>query len=343
MAPGNRKSPTRSASSESSYSLMEFMADFPDDETCLRWLWTTRYAPDGEHAYCPRCEADRAFHRYETKQQRQSWTCTTCSLHIHPTAGTIFHKSSTALHLWFYAMYLMTSTRCGISAKQLERELGVTYKTAWRMFTLIRNELMTQDDDAPLSGVVEMDEMYVGGKPRLADKREFAKGPGTKQSAAIKWSHEKKTPVFGMVEQNRKQWIDGDPKPTVTRHGKIVAKVVPKNPQKAIVGHIDNHVAPETVVYTDDARIYDRLSRDGWDHSTINHSEGVYVSGDIHTQTIEGFWSLVKRGIDGTHHAVSPKWLQGYLNEYAWRYNHRDDGRAMFLTLLIRSAVTPVA
>jgi len=338
MAPGNRKAPQRSVSSESEYSLMEFMADFPDDETCLRWLWTTRYAPDGTHAYCPRCEVETAFHRYETKQQRQSWTCTTCSLHIHPTAGTIFHKSSTALHLWFYAMYLMTSTRCGISAKQLERELGVTYKTAWRMFTLIRNELMGQDDDTTLRGQVEMDEMYVGGKPRLADKAEFAKDPAGRQSAAIRWSHENKTAVFGMVERPGRTWVDGKAKPVRTRPGRIVAHVVPKHPQAAIVRHIDAQVDPDAVVYTDDARIYDRLAKDGFDHRSIAHSEGVYVSGDVHTSTIEGFWSLVKRGISGTHHAVSPKWLQGYLNEYVWRYNHRDDGRAMFLSLILNAA-----
>lgn len=130
------------------------MRDFPDDATCLEWLWITRYSPDGKHADCPKCELRREFRRYETSQQRQSWTCTACGYHLHPTAGTIFHKSSTSLHLWFYAMYLMTSTRCGISAKQLERELGVTYKTAWRMFTLIRNELMGDDDEA-LSGAVE--------------------------------------------------------------------------------------------------------------------------------------------------------------------------------------------
>src|SRR5215216_2680519 len=144
---------------------MEFMADFPDDATCLEWLWTTRYSPDGKHADCPKCELRREFKRYETSQQRQSWTCTACGFHLHPTAGTIFHKSSTSLHLWFDAMYLMTSTRFGISAKQLEQELGVTYKTAWRMFTLIRNEPMTQDDNT-LSGTVEADETYMGGKRR---------------------------------------------------------------------------------------------------------------------------------------------------------------------------------
>ncbi|MEX1271042.1 MAG: IS1595 family transposase [Acidimicrobiia bacterium] len=139
------------------------MRDFPDDAACLNWLWQTRYSEDGEHAYCPKCDVDRTFKRYSTSQQRQSWTCTACGHHIHPTAGTIFHKSSTSLTLWFYAIYLMTSTRCGISAKQLEREIGVTYKTAWRMMKLIRTELMEDEPDM-MDGEVEVDETYVGGK-----------------------------------------------------------------------------------------------------------------------------------------------------------------------------------
>src|SRR5207244_4337505 len=145
--------------------------DFPDDATCLDWLWRNRYSTDGETAQCPKCDQERVFERYETKQTRQSWTCTGCGYHLHPTAGTIFHKSSTSLHLWFYAIYLITSTRCGISAKQLERELGVTYKTAWRMFNLIRTELMKQDGDGPLSGSVEADETWIGGKLRESDRR----------------------------------------------------------------------------------------------------------------------------------------------------------------------------
>src|SRR5436190_8990492 len=170
MPPVNRKNPIRAKTSESDYSLMEFMAEFSNDDACLDWLWRNRYSVDGVHAQCPKCEQEREFGRYDTAQQRQSWTCKACGYHLHPTAGTIFHKSSTSLHLWFYAMYLMTSTRCGISAKQLERELGVTYKTAWRIFHLIRNELMVQDDDEQLSGSVEMDETYVGGKIRAGER-----------------------------------------------------------------------------------------------------------------------------------------------------------------------------
>src|SRR5580700_4534331 len=172
----DRKSPSRRASSESRYSLMEFMAEFPDDEACLQRLWRDRYSADGTNAECPKCEAVRPFHRYGTKQQRQSWTCTACGYHLHPTAGTIFHKSSTSLHLWFYAMYMITSTRCGISAKQLGRELGVTYKTAWRIFNRIRYSLY--DDHTPLGGHVEMDETLIGGKDqnRHVSKRSAAMG-----------------------------------------------------------------------------------------------------------------------------------------------------------------------
>src|SRR5216110_1534026 len=147
MAMTDRNNPKRAQSSESSYSLMEFMRDFPNDAACLEWLWATRYATDEpDHGHCPKCQQVRKFARYETKQRRQSWTCTACGLHAHPTAGTIFHKSSTSLHYWFYAIYLMSSTRCGVSAKQLERELGVNYKTALRMLQKIRTDLMSQDD-----------------------------------------------------------------------------------------------------------------------------------------------------------------------------------------------------
>ena len=321
MAAGDRKNPKRAKSSDSRYSLVEFMADFPDDEACLTWLWQARYAADGERAYCEKCCQTRVFARYETTQQRQSWTCTACGHHVHPTAGTIFHKSSTSLHLWFYAMYLMTSTRCGISAKQLERELGVTYKTAWRMFHLIRGEVMAQGDDT-LSGTVEMDETYVGGRrrPSAADQWQRANG-------RPKAGDTRKTPVFGMVE----------------RHGQVVAMTVPNVQRATVMPHIVKRVLPASTVYTDEYAVYKTLPAEGYEHDTVEHGAGVYVSGDVHTNTIEGFWSLVKRGISGTHHMVSAKHLQGYLNEYVWRYNNRDeDGPALFALLLVRSATTLV-
>src|SRR5436305_1232189 len=276
MPPANRHDPTRTPASDSEYSLMEFMDEFPDDAACLEHLWRTRYSPDGEHATCPKCDRERVFKRYRTKQGRQSWTCTGCGHHVHPTAGTIFHKSSTSLHLWFYAMYLMASTRCGISAKQLERELGVTYKTAWRMFTLIRNELMEQDDE-PLSGTVEMDETYVGGRPRGREIAALSREGMTSHQAGPTAGKRKKTPVFGMVQ----------------RGGKVAAHIVPSKFQDPAFRHIEARVLPETTVYTDEAAAYRPLKAKGYQHKRVHHAQRIYVEGDVHTNTIEGFWSLV--------------------------------------------------
>src|SRR6266508_2746467 len=220
----DRTKPRRSGASQSRYSLMEFMRDFPDDVACLEWLWRTRFSPDGSHAFCPKCRTETTFKRYETTQRRQSWTCTSCGHHLHPTAGTIFAKSATALHLWFCGIYLMTSTRCGISAKQLEREIGVTYKTAWRMFHLIRELLLADDDGSPLTGEVEVDETYVGGRPRLGQIK-------NKQDAG-RW-RDRKTKVFGMVE----------------RGGRVVARVVPDTEGPTLFSHIQARVLPEAVVF----------------------------------------------------------------------------------------------
>ena len=317
------------------------MQDFHDDETCLNWLWNTRFNLGNDMADCTRCGVPRLHKRYKGAQQRQDWTCTACGLHVHPTAGTIYHKSSTPLHLWFYAIYLMTSTRCGVSAKQLQRELGVTYKTAWRMFTLIRNDLMEQDNDPEiLDRPVEMDETYWGGKPRASDKAKWDSKPRTSRAQAASWSADKKTPVFGMVERNRRLFQDGRDKPIILEHGHVAAWVVPKEVlHSTITDKVANQVKPGTTLYTDDSRLYDRAAISG-DHirHKIAHSRGSYVGeNQVHTQQIEGFWSLLKRGLHGAHHSVSPKWMQGYVNEYVWRYNHRDDGRGMFAALLLRS------
>jgi transposase-like protein len=310
MPPVNRNKPVRAKSSESEYTLMEFMREFPDDATCLDWLWRNRYSTDGVHARCPKCKAKREFARYETAQQRQSWTCTGCGHHLHPTAGTIFHKSSTSLHLWFYAMYLMTSTRCGISAKQLERELGVTYKTAWRMAHLIRHKLMSQGSEPFTNGQpIEIDETYIGGRNRNRSGRPGADTPN-------------KSAVLGLVQ----------------RGGSVVAVTVPNAKMATVMPHITERVLPKSTVYTDEYPIYNRLKRNGYRHRRVQHSEKVYVSGNVHTNTVEGFWSLVKRGLGGVYHAVSAKHLQGYLNEYAWRYNQRNEPRAQFLSLLLRTS-----
>src|ERR687883_14159 len=138
------------------YTINDFNRDYPDDAACLERLRRRRY-PDG--STCEKCGRETKYHR---DAGRQSYSCQWCGHHVPPTAGTIFHKSTTPLRLWFYAVFKMASARCGISAKQLERELDVTYKTAWRMFHQIR-KMLCEDDDEPMSGTVELDETYYGG------------------------------------------------------------------------------------------------------------------------------------------------------------------------------------
>lgn len=312
MPPANRHEPRRAKSSTSDYSVTEFLRDFPDDAACLDYLWRSRYAEDGEHAECPKCEQVRVFRRYETKQGRQSWTCTGCGHHVHPTAGTIFHKSSTSLRLWFHAMYLMTSTRCGISAKQLERELGVHYKTAWRMFNKIRNELMNDEGGDQLTGKVEVDETSWGGKPRRKLTRSEAQQ-----------FREAKTTILGMVE----------------REGRVRLRVIRSRRGEPLSSAVRTHVNPAAFMLTDDWVAYKPLRREGYAGAVINHSAGSYVWGDVHTNTIEGFFGNLKTGMRGAYKHVSDKWLQSYLDEYAWRYNSRfRDHRSMFHRLLEEAA-----
>jgi transposase-like protein len=313
MPPANRHEPRRAKSSTSDYSVTEFLRDFPDDAACLEHLWRTRYAPDGEHAECPKCQEVKTFKRYATKQQRQSWTCTACGHHLHPTAGTIFHRSSTSLRLWFHAMYLMTSTRCGISAKQLERELGVHYKTAWRMFNKIRNELMGEKKPVKLlNGNVEVDETSWGGRPRHKHKT---------RSEAVKFAEAKPT-VLGMVE----------------RGGRIRLRVIASRRGEPLSGAVRANVNPEAILFTDDWRPYRPLRAQYAGHRVINHAAGIYVEGETHTNTIEGFFGNLKTGMRGTYKKVSRKWLQSYVDEYAWRYNQRFRGERSMFHLLVNEA-----
>jgi transposase len=308
MAAKDRNKPRRQASSESDYSLMEFMRDYPDDAACLDRLWRDRFAPDGHHAHCPNCDRERKFHRTTT---RASYTCDSCGLHIHPMAGTIFEKTTTSLRQWFYAMYLIASTRCGISARQLGRELGVTYKTAHRMFKKIRTELMNDEGDEPLSGDVEIDETSVRGKPRVKMTR----------MEAAAW-REAQPKVLGMVE----------------RGGRVRARVIPSRRGPALSREVRANVNPMSIIITDDWQAYKPLHRDYIDHKIINHSSGRYVDGDVFTNTIEGFFGNLKTGMRGAYKHVSPRYLQSYLDEYSWRYNRRKRNQPMFDLLLARAA-----
>lgn len=287
--PGNQK-----------YTFKDFDTEFPNDDACLTYIMENRW-PDGR-TLCEKCGVERKHYRVTA---RTAYACDHCGNHIYPMAGTIFEKSTTSLRTWFHAMYLMGSTRCGVSAKQIQRETGVTYKTAWRMFRQIRT-LMSEDVQLEGSSV-EMDETYVGGKRRTGRRGRPASDEGNK------------TCVVGMVE----------------RRGNVIAVVANDATRKTLHGIAKERILPESTVYTDELSAYHGLENiNGYQHRRINHNAGVYVLGDVHTNTIEGFWSLVKRGIGGVYHSVSRKYLQSYLDEYAFRYNRRDSNEPMFVSIL---------
>jgi len=258
--------------------------------------------PDGR-TECVKCGVERKHYRVTG---RTAFACEKCGNHIYPLAGTIFEKSSTSLVTWFYVIYQMGATRCGVSAKQIQRETGVTYKCAWRMCKQVRS-LMSED--IQLTGPkVEVDETYYGGRAKGLKGRPQ---PG----------HKKKTLVFGMVE----------------RKGRVIAKTIESVSTATLRGTIWEKVLPSATVYTDEWSGYNTISENRrYTHKRINHSAKVYVMGDIHTNTIEGFWSLIKRGISGVYHSVGKDYLQSYLDEYSFRYNRRNAHDPMFISLLER-------
>ena len=279
------------------YTIKDFNTDFPDDNACMEWLMKDRY-PNG--IICEKCKKLTKHHRVT---KRACYACDYCGNQVYPMVGTIFEKSVTPLKLWFYAIFLMSATRCGISAKQIQRETGVTYKTAWRMFKQIRT-LLCEDDSKKKYGEIEVDETYIGGRQRGA----VGRGVG-------------KTPVLGIVQ----------------RKGAVSAMQVKDCTIKTIYPLVRDHVDKSySTVYTDEFTSYNKLTRQGYKHIRVNHAAREYVRGLAHTNTIEGFWSLLKRGINGVYHSVSDKYLQSYINEYGFRYNHRKDACPMFQTVLKR-------
>jgi len=278
------------------YAIKDFNKQFPNEDACLEYLKQSRW-PEG--IYCEKCQKVTTHYRIPS---RKVYSCEFCGSHISPTAGTIFHKSATPLRSWFHAIFIMASTKTGISAKQLERELGVTYKTAWRMFGQVR-KLMAEDVN-PLSGHVEVDETYIGGK------RSGKRGRGAAG----------KTVVMGLVE----------------RKGNAIAKVVPNVQARTLLPMIQAKIIREnkTIVFTDELPSYNQVERLGYAHSVVQHAANQYVSGIAHVNTCEALWSTIKRGIDGVNHSVSPLYLQSYLDSYVFRYNHRKDETPMFLSLL---------
>ncbi len=280
-----------------------FLQLFPDNDACLDYL-KAKFFADGTE--CPKCGKATKFHRITG---RSAYSCQYCGHHVYPTAGTIFHKSTVSLQLWFFAVYLMSSTRCGISAKQLEREIGVTYKTAHRMFKQIRT-LLSDEGEPPLSGKVEVDESAYGGKPKLSDTR-----AGTAYKKRLL-----RPTMLAMVE----------------RQGRVRARVIGGRTLGDLEEAMEPHILPSSMIFTDEYRAYESVGRKYKAHRRTNHSEKVYVIGDAHTNTVEGFFGLFKNGVRGVYHSISREYLQSYLNEFTFRYNRRYSAQPMFWAMLDR-------
>jgi len=274
--------------------IQQFFKQFPDDDTCLNHIMDVRY---GMHNQCPKCEQETNWSRVRSQR---AFACQWCGHHLYPCVGTPFEKSRTSLQLWFYAIYLFTKTRSGVSAKELERQLGVTYKCAWRMGHQIRKHMDFVDGNPPLSGKVEADECFIGGY-----KEGSYGGRG-------------KTILFGMLDR------DGD----------IVTKVVPDRKSKSLVPLIEKHITEGSSVYTDFHSAYEVIKTKGYNHQRVNHSQKEYVRGDIHTNTIESYWSRLQLSIRGTHIHVSPKHLEKYAKEFEYRFNSRNHPEKMISELL---------
>ena len=279
------------------FTVTDFFRQFPTDDACLEHLWNIRF---GDEVECEKCGKVGKFYRL---RKEPAYSCPRCGHHIHPMVGTPFAKSRTPLQKWFYAMYMFTTTRHGVAAKELQRQLGVTYKTAWRMGHELRKYMAEVDGETPLSGDVEADETYIGGRT-TGGKR----GRGAPN----------KTVVFGMLER------DGD----------VMANVVPNVRKKTLQPIIKENVVKDSTVHTDELKSYSGLSKAGFEHETVNHGAGQYVDGDSHVNGIEGFWARLKLSIRGTHVHVSRKHLQTYVKEFEYRYNMRKQPEMMFDRLL---------
>jgi predicted RNA-binding Zn-ribbon protein involved in translation (DUF1610 family)/transposase-like protein len=280
------------------YTFKQFQTEYPDDAACLAKLMEINFG--GTKTMCPNCREERQFH---AMTKRRAYACQACGFHIYPCADTIFHKSRTKLTHWFFAMYLMTSTRHGVAAKELQRQIGCTYKTAWRMAHELRKLMAQADHKGMLSGFVEIDETFIGGK----QKRQERSRHGTNKMI-----------VMGMVE----------------RGGRILAGPVADTTQNTLEPIVLRNVHPESLVATDEAGAYNDLRHSFRQHGRVQHSAEEWVRGSFHTNTIEGHWSQFKRAVRGTHVHVSAKHLWKYVSEFSYRRNMRYSHEAMFNRLV---------
>lgn len=278
------------------YTIADFKKEYPDDAACLRSVLDNRYGDT-----CPKCGVVGV--KFYPITGRKGFACSECRKHIYPLADTIFRKSETSLWNWFYAIYQFSVAKNGVSAKELQRSLGVTYKTAWRMCKQIR--LLMAQEGIVLEGAIEVDETYIGGRRKMANK------------------YSNKSAVFGAVE----------------RDGLVKAKHVKSTGVRVLMPEIETGVKQGASIYSDEYQGYKSLARRGYTHTTVNHSTLEYARGSAHTNTIEGFWGNMKNSITGTYRAVSPKYLQSYVDEFVFRYNYR---ACPVAPILLAKAVKPV-
>lgn len=273
---------------------------FPDETSCKAYLRDQRW-PKG--IKCPRCGNDKI---YASKARPFHWQCTKCGKNprapyrFSVTVNTIFENTNYPLLVWFKVLYLMLTSKKGISALQIHRMIGSgSYRTAWFMCHRLRAGL-NDPDFRQLMGIVEVDETYIGGKDanRHFDKKKHYEDLGGK------------VPVIGAI----------------SRKGNLVCQMIERADRATLMGFVHKTVSPKVeLAATDENQGYDTLADSGRPHGVINHSERVYVRGVVHTNSIEGFWSLLKRGVIGTYHHVSKKYLPLYLNEFQFRFNNRKE------------------
>jgi len=281
----------------------QFFDRFPNDDACLEHIMEVRF---GLRHDCQKCGVEATFHKLTN---RKAYSCSQCGAHLYPCAGTIFQDSRTPLTVWFYAIYLFVTTRHGVSGKELERQLGVTYKTAYRMGQQIR-KLMGKADNVPLlQGHIEMDEAFVGGKRSGGQRGRGALG---------------KTILYGIKE----------------RGGNIVVEIVPDTRKETLRAVALNKISHWSVVSTDQWNGYSLLKEEGFVHGSVDHSKKQYARYDAeqdvvhHVNHVESFWRLFKKSVQGTHIHISSKHMQKYVDEFTFRSNHREMKNAMFDLLI---------
>ena len=287
-------------------SIVDLMDKFNDEGACEKHLQKILWH---DTEFCPHCGTTKIYHLKGGRRFR----CSGCKKDFSIKTGTIFHDSKIPLRKWFLAIYLLTTHKKSMSSYQLARDIKVTQKTAYFMLQRIREAVKNENFLAPLEGTVEVDETFIGGRER--NKHASKRTEGT-QGRSLKT----KEPVIGMVERET---------------GRVKAERISNVDRSTVEQKLLQHVNIGSRVISDEWRAYRKL-KEFYKHERVNHSKEEYVRGDVHTNTIEGFWAILKRSIYGVHHFVSAKHLQRYINEQAFRYNNRKNHTFMFNLILSR-------